>query len=127
VRLRGWLIAGLAVLMLPSCVGSCALHDNLLDARFQQVARGMPRNEVINVLGAPHTHPRLHGIRAIQAVEAARLRGNLPLPLMGSADPAGDVGRMVRRQRGRDRQVPLCLVVAECRPTGRRQSCLSTR
>ena len=53
MRLRGWLGAGLIGLLPPTCVGSCAIHDDLLASHFERVAPGMQQSEVVNVLGWP--------------------------------------------------------------------------
>jgi hypothetical protein len=50
---RGWMIVGLVLLLPPSCIEGCAIHDRLLAANFERVAVGMPRDEVISVLGPP--------------------------------------------------------------------------
>lgn len=53
MKLRRWLIVGLVLLTPPMSVGACALHDDLLAARFEHISPGMTRNEVVSILGAP--------------------------------------------------------------------------
>jgi hypothetical protein len=55
VRLWGWVSVGLFGLLPPSCIGSCAIHDDLLASHFERVAVGMQRNDVVNVLGSPRS------------------------------------------------------------------------
>lgn len=48
-----WLIVGLVVLIPLAGVGSCAIHDELLASRFEQITPGMRLPEVEAILGTP--------------------------------------------------------------------------
>jgi hypothetical protein len=53
VKGRNWFIVGLVILLPIACVGSCAIHDNLLESHFEMVTPGMQQQEVQTILGAP--------------------------------------------------------------------------
>lgn len=50
---RRWLVLCLIVLLPPSLIASCAIHDNRLESNFEQVTPGMQRQEVEAILGKP--------------------------------------------------------------------------
>jgi hypothetical protein len=53
VKGRSWLIVGLIFLLPPTCVGSCVIHGDLLASHFEQIAPGMQRQKLEEILGKP--------------------------------------------------------------------------
>jgi hypothetical protein len=57
---RELLIVSLIVLLPPLRVGSCVIHDDLLDSAFQKVTPGMKRQDVEALLDARRDSARLY-------------------------------------------------------------------
>ena len=55
MKLRTAAVLCLILLGPPSCVGSCVIHDDMLDSRFDRVENGLKREDLVRALGSPRS------------------------------------------------------------------------